>query len=157
MNYARDWKPVPSHPGVRLLVTRAPLEPSSTHNCECSRAEKWALKSSVHHRPHAINTAITLHCPRTATIWTRPLTHNNGQHVCPRIGPRPASTSAKNSSTPCSIAQQARHRRPCSTSRTAESSPRRPLDLWHWRTTISSTSKSGINSPINSIFCGCCC
>ena len=46
-------------------------EPSCTHSCECSRAEKWALKSTederekgpkgtktIITRPHAINTAI---------------------------------------------------------------------------------------------------
>ena len=34
-------KTAPSHPGV----TPAPLEPSTTDSCECSRAEKCALTS----------------------------------------------------------------------------------------------------------------
>ena len=37
---------VPSYLGVKLLATLAPPEPSSTHSCERSRAEKWALPST---------------------------------------------------------------------------------------------------------------
>ena len=37
--------PVPSHLRGQLLATPALQEPSSTHNCECSRAEKWARAS----------------------------------------------------------------------------------------------------------------
>ena len=42
------WQtPVPSHLGVKLLATLAPLEPSSTHNCERSELEKLALNSGT--------------------------------------------------------------------------------------------------------------
>ena len=142
--------PVPSHLGVRLPATPGPpdpSDPSSTHSCECSRAEKWALKSTDderetckmrqktdHHRPHhakntAIKTAFTE--SRHVAAWSqgRPQPHlslhNDGHlHLVQELQLRDLHSfsvhldkTLLSSWTPCSIAQQALHRRPLKTAK----------------------------------------
>ena len=47
-----NWQtPVPSHLGVRLPTTPAPLEPSSAHSCEHSKARKMTQNASKNPTP----------------------------------------------------------------------------------------------------------